>query len=250
MKLKILETYNASSSFRTENDPDNVAANWFGNKKVGNATLNDYMRYEKGQDANIVYMTPNEYLERCAKDIFNSTYEKTVGNIKKYNSGIISKYAKDMLNGDKFPLPYLDYVYKQQEGRHRALAVIEAFGEDSIMPVIVIRPTDPTEQELKQYAEQRWPEDPEWGLEYVKGKYDKFNSDYTIEDETNDLDNTETNYNDTDFNIDDELDSLFDDLDEEDFVKFINQKYGKNFTSIVEIDNTLFSKALDDYYDT
>jgi hypothetical protein len=248
LKLKILETYNAKNNFVSINNPDNVAANWFGNKKVGNATLNDYMRYEKGQDAVIEYMSPNEYLERCAKDIFNSTYEKTVGNIKKYNSGIISKYAKDMLNGDKFPLPYLDYVYKQQEGRHRALAVIEAFGEDSIMPVIVIRPTDPTEQELKQYAEQRWPEDPEWGLEYVKGKYDKFNSDYTIEDETNDLDNTETNYNDTDFDLDNELDSLIDDIDEEDFLNFVNNRYHTNYNSVEDIDAITFTQALDKYF--
>ena len=246
MKI-FIESYDATNNFVSINNPDVITANWFGNKKVGNVTLNDYMRYEKGQDATLEYMSPNEYLERCAKDIFNSTYEKTVGIIKKNNAKIISKYAKDMLNGDKFPLPYLDYVHKQQEGRHRALAVIEAFGEDSIMPVIVIRPTDPTEQELKQYAEQRWPEDPEWGLEYVKSKYDKFNTVNTIEDKTDNLDNIETKYNGTDFDLDSELASLYDDIDEEDFLKFINNKYHTDYKSIEEVDLTTFTQALNKY---
>jgi len=248
MKLRILETYNAKNNFVSINNPDNIAANWFGNKKVGNVTLNDYMRYEKGQDAIIEYMSPNEYLDRCINDIFNSTYEKVVGVVKQHNANIISKYANDMLNGDKFPLPYLDYVHKQQEGRHRALAVIEAFGEDSIMPVIVIRPTDPTEEELKQYAKQRWPNDPAWGLEYVKSKYDKFNIDNTIEDETDGLDNIETKYNDTDFDLDSELDSLYDDIDEEDFLNFVNNRYHTNYNSVTDIDAITFTQALDKYF--
>lgn len=237
MKI-FIESYDATNNFVSINNPDAITANWFGNKKVGNATLNDYMRYEKGQDAVIEYMSPNEYLERCAKDIFNSTYEKTVGNIKKYNSNVISKYAKDMLNGDKFPLPYLDYVYKQQEGRHRALAVIEAFGEDSIMPVIVIRPTDPTEQELKQYAQQRWPEDPEWGLEYVKGKYDKFYEEPELED------NEE--FNDDEFAIDEEeLEDAVTENYEQELLDYINDKYNKNYKDISEIEDIdMLTKAI------
>lgn len=225
---------------------------------VGKVSINDYMKYEKGQDAKIVYMSPNEYLERCAKDIFNSTWEKTVASIERNYADTITKYANDMKNGDKFPIPYLDYVYQNQEGRHRALAVKQAFGEDSIMPVLVITPTNPTREEVKDYCNRKFPNNKSSALSFYDSLcYKYFPED--VEDEEEEVEDTETDndeiddtdfeINDTDFNIDDELDNLFDDLDEEDFVKFVNQKYGKNFTSIVEIDNTLFSKALDDYFD-
>ena len=253
MKLRILETYNASSSFRTENNPDRIASNWIGPTKVGKVSINDYMRYEKGQDAKIVYMSPNEYLERCAKDIFNSTWEKTVASIEKNYADTITKYANDMKNGDKFPIPYLDYVYQNQEGRHRALAVKQAFGEDSIMPVLVIIPTNPTKEELMNYCNRKFPNNSNSANMFYDSLCYKYFPEEIEEDNTEEemeLDSdTDFEFDNTDFNIDDELDNLFDDLDEEDFVKFVNQKYGKNFTSIVEIDNTLFSKALDDYYD-
>ncbi len=172
MRLRINETYNASNSFVPLDNPDIVASNWIGKKMVGNVSLNDYMRYEKGQDAKVVYMTPDEYLNKCQSDIFKTDYDKSVGFIIKHRQNIIDKYAKAMLNGDKFPIPYLDYTTNNQEGRHRALAVKQAFGEDSVMPVIVIKPTDPTEEEIRKYAEKRWPDDPEWGTDYVKAKYD------------------------------------------------------------------------------
>ena len=258
MKLRILETYNAKDSFTPINNPDRIASNWIGPTMVGRVSINDYMRYEKGQDANIEYMSPTEYLDRCVKDIFHGSWNKDIAPIQKYNAETIIKYAEAMKNGDKFPIPYLNYVTENQEGRHRALAVIEAFGEDSIMPVLVIKETNPTREEVKDYCNRKFPNNKSSALSFYDSLcYKYFPED--VEDEEEEVEDTETDndeiddtdfeINDTDFNIDDELDNLFDDLDEEDFVKFVNQKYGKNFTSIVEIDNTLFSKALDDYFD-
>ena len=247
MKLTILETYNASSSFHTIQNPDSIASNWFG-RKVGNVDINDYMRYEKGQDAHLEYMTPNEYLNRCV-DIFNSTWKKSIAPIEEGNAKVITQYAEAMKNGDKFPIPYLDYVYNQQEGRHRALAVKQAFGEDSLMPVIVIEPTDPTEEELKNYAKQRWPKDPEWGFNYVKQNFEKFNDNEDINDiEENNIDTEEELDNDSDFDLDTELDELYDNLDEEDFLNFINQMYNSNYKDLSEVSINKFTRALDKYY--
>ena len=253
MKLRILETYNAKDSFTSINNPDRIAANWIGNEMVGNVTLNDYMRYEKGQDAKIEYMSPTEYLDRCVKDIFHGSWNKDIAPIQKYNAETITKYAEAMMNGDKFPIPYLNYVTENQEGRHRALAVIEAFGEDSIIPVLVIKPTDPTEEEIRKYAEKRWPNDPEWGTEYVKSKYDKFSKETEsneIEDleyEEDEMDNEEID--DTDFDLDSELDSLYDDIDNENFLKFVNNRYHTNYNSVEDIDAITFTQALDKYFE-
>ena len=66
----------------------------------------------------IAEMSPDEYLDRIAYDVFESTRENTVDvwydNIK--------EYAKMMSEGIKFDMGYIDYKDKGQEGRHRAMA--------------------------------------------------------------------------------------------------------------------------------
>lgn len=77
-------------------------------------------------------MTPKEYLERCSYDIFSSTYESTVLGV---DYGNILKYAKEMSEGTKFDMGYLDYNSNKQEGRHRAMAA-ELLGIEKI-PVYI-----------------------------------------------------------------------------------------------------------------
>lgn len=67
----------------------------------------------------IAEMSPTEYLERCAYDIFDSTYESAVLGA---DTNSILKYAKQMSQGVEFDMGYLDYESKKQEGRHRAMA--------------------------------------------------------------------------------------------------------------------------------
>lgn len=89
-----------------------------------------------GKQAKIVSMSPKEYIERCASQIFNSSYEQTlIGRVRNRKDTIIG-YSKAMKKGSKAPMPYLDYSTKNQEGIHRALASMIA-GETSI-PVLVI----------------------------------------------------------------------------------------------------------------
>lgn len=66
----------------------------------------------------IAEMSPDEYIDRIAYDIFGNTRENTVDiwydNVK--------EYARMMAEGVKFDMGYIDYKDKGQEGRHRAMA--------------------------------------------------------------------------------------------------------------------------------
>lgn len=78
-------------------------------------------------------MSPKEYLERCAFEIFDgATIESTIHGTEAAN---VEKYTKMMRDGVKFDTPYLDYVGEGQEGRHRALAAYN-LGIEKI-PVVV-----------------------------------------------------------------------------------------------------------------
>jgi len=59
------------------------------------------------------------------------------------------KYAERMRAGEKAPLPYVDFVFKTQEGRHRARA-LEILGVRS-MPIMIIRKAKPSEQSPPPY---------------------------------------------------------------------------------------------------
>lgn len=78
-------------------------------------------------------MSPKEYLERCAFEIFEgATIESTILGTEAQN---VAKYTKMMQEGVKFDTPYLDYVGEGQEGRHRAMAAYN-LGIEKI-PVVV-----------------------------------------------------------------------------------------------------------------
>lgn len=97
----------------------------------------------KGKTATIVEMSPDEYLERTYRQIFKKPTEKASAfsetpRTQKY----VKEYAEAMRNGEKFPLPYLDYSTAQQEGRHRALAA-KAAGIEKIPVVIIDNESNP-----------------------------------------------------------------------------------------------------------
>lgn len=58
--ILILESYNASNCFYSINNPDRIASTWIGNRKIGDVSVHDYMKFEKGEDAEVVYMTGDE----------------------------------------------------------------------------------------------------------------------------------------------------------------------------------------------
>ena len=154
-------------------------------KPVGksNYTVREYYRFEKGVESTIEYMTANEYIDRCTHDIFRS---KDAGQGVR-DSVNVDKYAKDMLNGDKFPLPYLNYSEdnRSQEGRHRMLAAAKAFGEDTEFPVLIVRDTVATDEEILDYANKKYPQNPEWVVDMVNAILNKKSDNGSDEDEDN-----------------------------------------------------------------
>ena len=104
-------------------------------KYQGFSTTKGQMNDNVGYDAQLVEMSPLEYIKRCAYDIFGEdlgTLESTIATRKQ---GKIDDYAQQMLEGAEFDTPYIDYKTHGQEGLHRALAAYKA-GID-VIPVVV-----------------------------------------------------------------------------------------------------------------
>ena len=103
-----------------------------------------YMQKAKNRNGEIIMMTPNEYFEACAKEIFRGRHSvkdlKHQREYSKFKTGetFIDRYTNDMKKGDKFPLCYLNYADNSQEGLHRMYAAGEAYGWDTKFPVLVI----------------------------------------------------------------------------------------------------------------
>ena len=134
---------------------DDYPSEYLPTTKVGSVSGQEYKKFDKGKDSEIVYMTADEYIERCS-DIFGVTVKDVINSAR--NPKNIDIYADKMLSGEKFPLCYIDYVSSQQEGRHRALAFKKAFGKDAKMPVLVITEANPTLDEIYEYCVKRYGE--------------------------------------------------------------------------------------------
>lgn len=105
----------------------------FTTKTTGTSYYDDYLNGEKN-GGHIAEMSPKEYLQRCAYQIFDSaTIESTLAALDEKN---VKKYAEQMKSGTKFDMPYLNFASGQQEGRHRAAAAMQ-LGIDKI-PVLVV----------------------------------------------------------------------------------------------------------------
>lgn len=83
----------------------------------------DYAKQHGYNGCFIASMSPDEYMDRCSKQIFSSPIEDTHDGME--NKDNVHKYAELMKNGTKFDMPYLDTLNHGQEGRHRAMAAKE-----------------------------------------------------------------------------------------------------------------------------
>lgn len=96
----------------------------------------DLSQYEKSRfdngEAYVTLISPKEYLQRTGLEIFKASLERSLRGVDWAN---VRQYAKEMSNGAKFPIPYLNYETSGQEGRHRALAAI-LNGYD-LIPVVI-----------------------------------------------------------------------------------------------------------------
>lgn len=83
----------------------------------------NYARSKGYENCYISEMSPDEYMDRCSKEIFKSPIEDTYDGME--DKSKVTEYAQMMKDGTKFDMPYLDTKKKQQEGRHRAMAAKE-----------------------------------------------------------------------------------------------------------------------------
>lgn len=100
-----------------------------------------YLQNSKNLVGSIEYLTPREYYEACA-DIFNSTVASLVEQ-RRNDPDSLDWLLDQLESGKKFPLPYVNYAQKGQEGLHRMLILANNFGwDDETFPVLVIRYAD------------------------------------------------------------------------------------------------------------
>ena len=100
-----------------------------------------YMQNSKNRTGEIVYMSPDEYFKICAEDIFGIPIQK-LKDQRAANADAIAEYTEAMKRGDKFPLCFVNYADKSQEGLHRMMAAGNAFGWDTKFPVLVVKALD------------------------------------------------------------------------------------------------------------
>ncbi len=101
-----------------------------------------YMQNSKNRTGEIVYMSPNEYFRECASKIFNGMSQKALEDSRSSNTDAIIEYTSAMKRGDVFPLPYINYADKSQEGLHRMMSAGDAFGWNTKFPVLVVTAYD------------------------------------------------------------------------------------------------------------
>lgn len=229
----------------------NYAYNFISDEKVGKVPLSDYYKFEKGVEGKLTYMTANDYINHCIYDIFKSSYEATVTNSVDFDT--VDQYAEAMLAGNKFPIPYLNYANRQQEGRHRALAFAQAFGENTKLPVVEIMETDVTLDEIADYCMRKWGNVKSWieevalGLGYSKQEVNEY---LGIEDEESyddfEIDEDELNQAFIQ-DLEDELNAELDDFDYENTVKQLSKKSGKSIKDIENLSADKFAKLLQKY---
>ena len=88
-----------------------------------------YMIDEKNLKGTIVQMTPQEFYECCAKDIFKRGTVDSIKQSRSYDTYYINKLKSVIIDKKKkFPLTFLDYSENEEEGLHRMYVAGELFG--------------------------------------------------------------------------------------------------------------------------
>lgn len=130
--MKIQHLLEMSSGVIDANNMDDVPSlytRYFSNPQ--------YFIREKNIKIDIVDMNVDEYLSQAKQLLTKSWGSATLDRAQTGGSDKIARYAELMKNGTKFPLPYLDYIDKNQQGMHRVEAA-KSIGIKTV-PVMVIR---------------------------------------------------------------------------------------------------------------
>lgn len=95
----------------------------------------DYYRREKGLIGEIVRISPELYFALCA---VMREKKNLKGELSMIVPELVDKYAKEMRAGTKFPIPVLELLRNEQEGRQR-VAAAQKIGLKEI-PVLLVFP--------------------------------------------------------------------------------------------------------------
>lgn len=135
----------------------------------------EYMAEYKNLSSEFVQMTPRQYFEGCA-EIFGSSVDTQI-NQTKNDVNTLNKLKKVLtVYRRTFPVTYLNYAEKGQEGRHRMYVVGELLGWDKKFPVLIVnwynqeiasKEAAKKEQERKERILYII----EWAFDYAKDMY-------------------------------------------------------------------------------
>lgn len=97
-----------------------------------------------GWEASLKMMSKEEYLQKCAK-LQETSYSDQYGFIVPEQ---VKNIENKMSQGIKYDIPYLNYVEKTQEGRHRVVAASN-LGQEKI-PVLILTKEEKEEEDFVQ----------------------------------------------------------------------------------------------------
>jgi len=120
----------------------------------------EYMRKSKNLKGDIQMMSPQEYYEMCAKDIFDTDVESLKEQRKTDQD---SSHLIDVLKrGDALDMPMINLANKGQEGLHRMMVLGDMYGWDEKQPVLIVDWDD------KQYEIDRRNNEINYGVEMLE----------------------------------------------------------------------------------
>lgn len=126
----------------------------FYNQFLGTSEL-EYLKNKKNLVGSVVYMSPEEYYSECAKHAFGRVVSVQQLKSQRAADKQTLEHLKDVLTvyKRKFPMPFINYAEKGQEGLHRMYVAGELFGwTDSKHPVLVINWADEARHEREEKA--------------------------------------------------------------------------------------------------
>ena len=246
---------NDNTTFDIHNPGDYVKNFVSWNKDFEGISAKQKQKYEHCLASKIIMMKPSSYIRKCM-DIHQKGYETLVTNNVDFQK--VNKYAEDMLNGDTFPIPYLNYVYAETDGLHRVLAYQRAFGEEVELPVLEIHRAGIGMDDIYAYVTIAYPgrEDSKF-TEFAKihGYSDDEINEYlgnpvieddTIDNSTLDMMNALDKAESEDININD-LTNYNVTFDYAADLKTLCDKSGKSMAELSKLTPSQFNKLLDKY---
>ena len=99
----------------------------------------DYLAKAKNKKMEIVQMTPKEYWEICAEEVFDKPVSQLMHQWRTLDAGTLDHITQVIKTYNKrFPITYIDHTDHKQDGLHRMIVAGDLYGWDTKFPVMVI----------------------------------------------------------------------------------------------------------------